>query len=77
MSELPDKFEAVDPVTGTRFSLRRHKNHAEYFIVDEATSAPANQCRALIQYGRDLERAEIETALKVDYDARKKAANNE
>lgn len=60
MSELPDKFEAVDPVSGESFDLRVSYDCFRWHVKDTGhvlASYRASMIRALIQYGRDLERA--------------------
>lgn len=62
MSKLPEKFTATDPVTGLPIEFKKHKNHVGYFLAD-GRSLRANWVRALIQYGRDLERARMKNSV--------------
>ena len=62
MIELPDKFEAVDPVSGESFDLRVSYDCFRWHVKDTGhvlASYRASMIRALIQYGRDLERASV------------------
>lgn len=76
MMELPDKFEAVDPVSGNPWkcemvtfgSTPQAPSRQTYLKMNEVNPGGHEMmshvqpeiARALIQYGRDLERAEIE-----------------
>ena len=64
MSELPDNFEAVDPVTNEKWTIEGGLFGEDYL---KAKGSRLSLCRyiepamirALIQYGRDFERAEM------------------
>ena len=78
--KLPDEFTATDPVSLKTFDFIAKRPIANVQERLEACYSGecwdvifANTARALIQYGRDLERAEIEEALKVDYAVRREA----
>jgi len=68
MSELPNKFEAVDPVTNEKWTMKSVEGglFGEDYLKAKGSRLLLSRyiepamIRALIQYGRDLERAAIE-----------------
>lgn len=78
MTDLPDEFTAIDPDRGFKVKVKANKTAGGFWVYEYGFSSPrfllADTVRALVQYGRDAERAEIDKALKVDCEVRKESA---
>lgn len=68
--KLSDEFTATDPVTTFDIKVQRAKTGDGFWVYEYGASSPrflmADTVRALIQYGRYLERAELEESLRVE-----------
>jgi len=72
MMKLPEKFTAVDPVSGLVFVVDRNRHTAfpSHSMYNDKTKGFANisdqRVRALIEYGRQMERDEEPVAVSVN-----------